>query len=177
MASASGKSAAMAREGSYPIIFEARAKAVRKMRNEIVVDWPAMKQSWDLATDESPNLGGEDTAPPPLALFIAALAGCAMTNIRMMARQHGIALQALDVDVRAEWTREVPAVGTHKAATKGFDLDIRIQSDAPTEAVVQLLLAAQIGCFVEHSLGVKARLNHRLQHGAGDWIAVDAPLS
>ena len=167
----------MARRGSYPIVFEARAKAVRKMRNEIAVDWRAMKQSWDFATDEAPVLGGEDTAPPPLALFIAALAGCAMTNIRMMARQHGIAIDSLDVDVRAEWTREVPETGTHRADTKGFDLDIRIGSPAPTEAVVALLHAAQIGCFVEHSLGVVARLNHRLQHGDGDWIAVDATLS
>jgi uncharacterized OsmC-like protein len=167
----------MARAGSYPIVFEARAKAVRKMRNEIAVSWPAMKQAWDLATDEAPNLGGEDTAPPPLALFIAALAGCAMTNIRMMARQMGVTIDALDVDVRAEWTREVPATGTHHADTKGFDLDIRIDTSAPTDAVVALMHASQIGCFVEHSLGVKARINHRLQHGQGEWIAVDAPLA
>lgn len=167
----------MAREGTYPIVFEARAQAVRKMRNEIAVDWPDMKQSWTFATDESPILGGEDTAPPPLALFIAALAGCAMTNIRMMARQHGVVIDSLHVDVRAAWARHVPAKGTHRAGTDGFDMDIRIASPAPTEAVVNLLLAAQIGCFVEHSLGVVARLNHRLQHGTGDWIAVDATLS
>ncbi len=167
----------MAKAGSYPIVFQAHAEAVRKMRNEIAVEWPDMKQSWALATDEAPNLGGEDTAPPPLALFIAALAGCAMTNIRMMARQKGVAITALHVDVRAEWAREVPETGTHRAATKGFDLDIKLDSPAPTAAVVALLEAAQIGCFVEHSLGVVARLNHRLQHGDGDWIAVDATLS
>lgn len=167
----------MARPGSYPIVFEAQAQAVRKMRNEISVAWPAMKQAWDFATDEAPILGGEDTAPPPLALFIAALAGCAMTNIRMMARQHGVVIDALHVDVRAEWVREVPAAGTHRAGTRGFDLDIRIDSAASTEAVVALIEAAQIGCFVEHSLGVAARLNHRLQHQGGEWIAVDATLS
>lgn len=167
----------MARQGSYPLVFEAQAVAVGKMRNEVHVDWRAMKQSWDMATDEAPNLGGEDTAPPPLAYFITALAGCAMTNIRMMARQKGITIATLHVDVRAEWTREVPEVGTHHADTKGFDLDIRIQSDATTEALVDLMLASQMGCFVEHSLGVVARLNHRLQHGDKDWIAVDATLT
>ncbi len=167
----------MARQGSYPLVFEARAQAVGKMRNEIAVDWRAMNQSWEFATDEAPNLGGEDTAPPPLAFFITALAGCAMTNIRMMARQKGIKIDALNVDVRAEWTREVPEVGTHRADTRGFDLDIRIESAAPTEALVDLMLASQIGCFVEHSLGVVARLNHRLQHGGADWIAVDATLT
>ena len=167
----------MARQGSYPLVFEAHAEAVGKMRNEVAVQWPAMKQAWDMATDEAPNLGGEDTAPPPLAYFITALAGCAMTNIRMMARQKGIVIDALHVDVRAEWTREVPEVGPHRADTKGFDLDIRIQSDATTEALVDLMLASQIGCFVEHSLGVVARLNHRLQHGGADWIAVDATLT
>ena len=167
----------MARKGSYPLVFEARAEAVGKMRNEVHVEWPAMKQAWDFATDEAPNLGGEDTAPPPLAFFITALAGCAMTNIRMMARQKGITINTLHVDVRAEWVREVPEVGTHRADTRGFDLDIRIDSDATTAALVDLMLASQIGCFVEHSLGVVARLNHRLQHGGGDWIAVDAVLS
>ena len=167
----------MARAGTYPLTFHASADAVGKMRNEVAVTWPAMKQSWDFATDEAPILGGEDTAPPPLALFLAALAGCARTNIRMMARQKGVTIDALHVDVRAEWAREVPETGTHRALTRGFDLDIRIDTAAPTAAVIDLIEAAQIGCFVEHSLAVPVTLRHRVQHGTSDWIAVDAVLT
>ena len=42
---------------------------------------PLMKERFELATDEGPFHGGDGTAPPPLALFTAALTGCLMTPL------------------------------------------------------------------------------------------------
>lgn len=167
----------MARAGSYPIKFLARGIATGKMRNEVRVDWPGMKQSWDFATDEAPILGGEDTAPPPLAYLAVALVGCAMTNIRMMAQQFDVELRALSVGLNADWRREVPVTGPHLAGTDGFALEIEIDSPASPEAVMALVRAARAGCFVEHSLAQAVPVAARLKQGDSDWIAVPDPAA
>lgn len=160
---------------SHPIRFTARAVATGRMRNEIRVDWPAMGQSWEFATDEAPALGGEDTAPPPLAFLAVALVGCAMTNIRMMARRFGVEIRDLRVGLAADWRREVAPGQPHTAATDGFALEIALDSPAPAEAVRALVQAARAGCFVEHSLGNAVPVSARLRHGSGDWIALPGP--
>lgn len=165
----------MARSGSFPIQLRANGVARGKMRNEVRGDWPGMKQSWDFATDEAPILGGEDTAPPPLAYLAVALVGCAMTNIRMMARHHDVDLHGLSVEMVADWRRNVPTAGTHVAGTDGFTLDIEIDSPAPPEAVMALVCAARAGCFVEHSLSQAVPVTGRLRHGNMEWITVPRP--
>lgn len=165
----------MARAGRYPLSFHATGQAVGKMRNEISIAWPDMKQAWTMATDEAPNLGGEDTAPPPLAFFMAALVGCAMTQVRMMARQMKVTVSDLRVTARADWVRDVPERGVHVADTTGYEIDIEIDSPNPPAEVEALIHASQKGCFVEHSLMTRSPIRHRLRHGQGDWIAADAP--
>ena len=59
--------------------FTCNGQAVGKMRNELKVDMVSpIKESFHLATDEGSFHGGDATAPPPLALFIASLTGCIM---------------------------------------------------------------------------------------------------
>jgi putative redox protein len=64
------------------------------LRQEIVVDGRHL-----VLTDEPESLGGEDTAPTPLDLLAAALAGCVVTTIRMFARRQGWRLDELSADV------------------------------------------------------------------------------
>ena len=46
------------------------------MRNELTVDMISpLKETFELATDEGRFHGGDATAPPPLALFIASITG------------------------------------------------------------------------------------------------------
>lgn len=165
----------MARAGRYPLVFEATGTATGKMRNEIHVVWTASGRSWDMATDEPPDLGGEDTAPPPLSFFMTALVGCTMTQVRMMARQMKIPVTALTVKARAEWVRDVPEAGPHTADTVGYAIDIDIDSPAAPEALRALAEAARRGCFVEHSLANPSAIRHRLRHAGADWIETGAP--
>jgi uncharacterized OsmC-like protein len=165
----------MARTGSFPVHFHASGTATGKMRNDVRVDWPAMKQSWDFATDEAPILGGEDTAPPPLAYLAVALIGCAMTNIRMMAPLFNVELRALSVSLDANWRRDVPQQGPHIAQTDGFALEIEVDSPASSDEVIALIGAARSGCFVEHSLSQAVPVVGKLKHGDSDWIAVPGP--
>ena len=70
--------------------FTCSGKAVGKMRNELEVNMTKPTQeSFVLATDEGSFHGGDATAPPPLALFVASLTGCIMTQIRAFSKRMG----------------------------------------------------------------------------------------
>ena len=71
----------------FEVVFQGVGRSTGKMRNDIEVEWPAMKERFELATDEGPFHGGDSTAPPPLALFTAALTGCLMTQIRAFSKR------------------------------------------------------------------------------------------
>jgi putative redox protein len=64
------------------------------LRQEIIVNGRHV-----VVTDEPESLGGEDTAPTPLDLLAAALAGCVVTTIRMFARRQGWELDEVETEV------------------------------------------------------------------------------
>lgn len=158
-------------EKIHEVAFEAEAVSSGRMRNDVTVSWPQMKETYDFATDEGPALGGDGTAPPPLAFFLTALVGCLMTNIRMMARAHKVEIDEVRVSGRATWLRRVRGAGPHVADTEGFHMDVEIDTEADDDAVAELIAAARAGCFVEHSLINPARITHRLRRDRG-WIDV-----
>lgn len=155
---------------TFEVIFTGTGRATGKMRNDISVEWPMMKESFELATDEGPFHGGDGTAPPPLALFTAALTGCLMTQIRAFSKRLKIEIGAVEVQARLHWTGE--QVGTDPYVTQpvGFDLDVDLDSPAPEEDQRRLLEAAKKGCFIEQTLSQGLQVGHRLKL-AGDWHA------
>jgi len=58
--------------------FDCIGKATGKMRNDLTVHMklPFEEGPFEMATDEGSFHGGDATAPPPLALFVAGLTGC-----------------------------------------------------------------------------------------------------
>ncbi len=69
------------------VTFTCEGRAVGKMRNELDVAMTApMVERFSIATDEGPFHGGDASAPPPLAHFVAGLTGCIMTQIRAFAK-------------------------------------------------------------------------------------------
>ena len=77
--------------------FDCSGKAVGKMRNElsVLMKLPFQEGPFELATDEGSFHGGDATAPPPLALFVAGLTGCIMTQIRAFAKRLNVSLNDL----------------------------------------------------------------------------------
>lgn len=153
------------------ITFVGTGIASGKMRNDISVHWKEPNETYQFATDENGALGGESSAPPPLSLIVAGLAGCLMTNIRLFARKKRIDLQGLKVTVEARWIREVTGTAPHVANTDGFSLDVEMDCPQDTETQVELLRAASRGCFVEHSLINPVAVSHRLKTADG-WLDV-----
>ena len=155
----------------FDVIFEGVGRSSGKMRNDITVEWPMMKETFELATDEGPFHGGDGTAPPPLALFTAALTGCLMTQIRAFAKRLDVPIRNVEVRARMHWAGEQQGDEPYETAPVAFDLDVDIDSDARADQLEQLLNAAKKGCFIEQTLAKGLTVGHRLKVG-DDWRVV-----
>jgi uncharacterized OsmC-like protein len=154
---------------SFDVIFEGKGVASGKMRNDISVEWPMMKESFELATDEGPFHGGDGTAPPPLALFTAALTGCLMTQIRAFAKRLKIDLRGVEVNARLHWKGEQEGNEPYVTHPVAFTLDVEMDSDASADQQRKLLDAAKKGCFLEQSLAEGVIVGHRLKID-NEWL-------
>ena len=132
------------------------------MRNDISVEWPAQGESFELATDEGPFHGGDGTAPPPLALFTAALTGCLMTQLRAFAKRLKIEVRDVEVRARLHWEGEQEGMEPYVTQAVGFSLDVDLDTDASAEDQRRLLDAAKKGCFLEQTLAKGLIVDHRL---------------
>ncbi len=149
----------------FDVIFEGTGTSSGKMRNDISVTWPAMKESFELATDEGAFHGGDGTAPPPLALFTAALTGCLMTQIRAFSKRLEIPIGEVVVNARLHWEGEQVGNDPYVTNPVGFSLDVDLGSDASSRDQHRLLEAAKKGCFIEQTLAKGLVVDHRLRIG------------
>lgn len=149
----------------FEVVFEGVGRSAGKMRNDISVEWPMMKERFELATDEGPFHGGDGTAPPPLALFTAALTGCLMTQIRAFAKRLKIEIRSVEVKARLHWQGEQSGADPYVTEPVAFDLGVDIDSDASGADLHRLLAAAKIGCFIEQTLAKGLTVGHRLKVG------------
>ena len=153
---------------TFDVIFEGVGRSSGKMRNDISVEWPMMKERFELATDEGPFHGGDGTAPPPLALFTAALTGCLMTQLRAFSKRLGIPISDVEVRARLHWQGEQEGDQPYVTNPVGFSLDVDLDTEASPEDQHRLLAAARKGCFIEQTLARGLIVDHRLKIGE-DW--------
>ncbi len=157
---------------TFDVIFEGTARSSGKLRSDIDVEFVTTKETFSLATDEGKIHGGDNTAPPPLALFTAALTSCLMTQIRAFAKRLRIPCDKVVIKASLRWRAEQVGREPYVGAPLGFDLDVDIQSDASPEDKLRLLEAGCKGCFLEQTMGQVNTINHRLMLD-GDWVSVD----
>ena len=145
--------------------FNCTGTAVGKMRNELAVEMVRpFHESFALASDEGAFHGGDASAPPPLALFVAGLTGCLMTQIRAFAKRLGVTLSDLKVETRVVWDWE-KAGRVYETAPKSFEIDVLIDSPDAFDDTVTLVHAAKKGCFLEQTLGRQNTIRHRILRG------------
>lgn len=152
--------------------FDCKGHATGKMRNdlEVMMKLPFEEGPFIMATDEGSFHGGDATAPPPLALFVAGLTGCIMTQIRAFAKRLKVTLTDLDVETRVIWDWEAKGK-VYETEPQSFEIDILISSDDDPEKVVELINSAKKGCFLEQTLGRANTIRHRM-HTSDGWIDV-----
>ena len=133
------------------------------MRNELTVDMVSpLKETFELATDEGSFHGGDATAPPPLALFIASMTGCIMTQIRAFSKRMKIHVADLNVETKVIWNwKKVENI--YETSPEKFEMNIYIDSSESLERVKALVQASKKGCFIEQTLSKKNTINHKLK--------------
>ncbi len=157
----------MSDEKRFDVIFKGVGKASGRMRNDISVEFTTMKESFELATDEGAFHGGEGSAPPPLALFTAALVGCVMTQIRAFSKRLSIPIGQVTVQTTLHWEGRQSGSKPYVTAPVGFGLDVDLDSPASMEDQRRLLDAAKAGCFIEQTLKQGINVGHRLKTDDG----------
>jgi len=143
--------------------FDCSGKAVGKMRNELSVQMvkPFVEAPIELATDEGAFHGGDATAPPPLAYFVAGLTGCIMTQLRAFAKRMDVTLDDLNVETRVVWDWQKTGA-VYETAPKSFEIDLLIESPDAEDKIIALVDAAKKGCFIEQTLSRPNRVHHFL---------------
>ena len=145
------------------VVFKCTGKPVGKMRNELIVDMVSpLKETFTLATDEGSFHGGDATAPPPLALFIASITGCIMTQIRAFSKRMKIQVTDLSVETKVTWNW-IKVENIYETSPEKFEMDIYIDSSESIERVKALVQASKKGCFIEQTLSQKNKINHKLK--------------
>ena len=155
----------MEEEKRFDVEFEGSGRATGKMRNDISVTFKTMGETFELATDEGGFHGGDGTAPPPLALFTAALIGCVMTQIRAFSKRLKIPIGEVRVDAKLHWEGRQKGRDPYVTAPVGFSLDIDLDSPASEPDQHRLIEAAKKGCFIEQTLKKGLEVDHRLKIG------------
>ncbi len=107
-----------------------RAQALDGMQKEAIVD-AGGGHAWRLRCDEGPWLNGTDLAPFPLAWFTAGLAGDWIAAIAAEARDRGLAVQRIELDIDKLFSMEGSVLaGTLRATADGIELGVAAQTDA-----------------------------------------------
>ena len=154
------------------VTFTCEGRAVGKMRNELDVRMTEpMVERFSMATDEGPFHGGEATAPPPLAHFIAGLTGCIMTQIRAFAKRMDVVVDDLTVNAEVRWQWS-PKGRIYETAPKSFHIDVALDSSSPLDDQIALVQASKKGCFIEQTLGVANTVTHRIKSG-NSFVTID----
>lgn len=117
---------------------------------EMVIDFPGGARvdahfgGFTVRTDQSPQGGGEGSAPTPFALFLASLGTCAGIYVVGFCRQRGLDTQGI---------RLVQKMGYHPETGKldRVHLDIQLPAGFP-EKYQEALIRAASQCAVKKQL-------------------------
>ncbi len=100
---------------------------------------------WKLTADMPQKAGGEDSAPTPGVLGRGALASCLAIGISMWAARLGVPIDALEVEVQADFDAR-GELGVGENIAPGYQevrYQVTLDSPAPEPAVQELLAVAQ----------------------------------
>lgn len=123
--------------------------------DRVVVEWigpgtgPFLvrKNDFEFVVDEPTERGGSDTAPNPLAYFLAGAASCLANHYVSLALAEDVPLKALGVSAVGRFDRVL--IG---GAFRDIRYDVRIETDEPAERIRDLAERADLMCFASNTL-------------------------
>jgi uncharacterized OsmC-like protein len=141
-----------------PVRFEVNlvAEAGGKMRKQARVE-PNLEgwSAFDIACDEGLALGGEDTAPPPLAYLSAGVAFCLLTHLQEFSRQWSLSIDSLRVEQRMQFSKERGAAHQDARARghcDGVETHVIVESGEDADRIRKLIDRAWHACMAMQAI-------------------------
>ena len=104
-------------------------------------------------SDEAAMLGGDDTAPNPLAYFVASIGFCLLTQLTRACALEDLAVESIEMDVRASFPLESKyGISDVSAACEQVTYTVDVQGDVDVAAMAKALEWAESVCHVVRSL-------------------------
>lgn len=130
------------------IKFSVIAKSETQTRVEVKA------RNFTIYVDEPPQLGGEDKGANPVEYVLAALAGCLNVVAHLTAREMGITLQELSIEIQGTLN---PAKFQGKsyqerAGYKQIDVLINVKTNADEQTLAKWLKVVEERCPVSDNL-------------------------
>lgn len=149
------------------VVLVTEASALENMRKvaDVRVEHPK-GSTFRIVCDEGPCLGGDDSAPPPLAYLSAALAFCLLTQLSRYATVKKLRIDSVRLRQETRFAMDGSIVkGTLSGRGVGVVTHVDVQSDEPAEAIRTMLEIGEQSCFVMQSVAnqvpctIEAHLN------------------
>ena len=136
------------------VVLVVEAKSLDNMRKQATVSIEHPRgSSFEITCDEGPYLGGDDSAPPPLAYFSASLAFCLLTQLSRYQAIKKLAIGDMRIWQETRFSMEGSAIAGSLAG-KGVEVvtHVEIDSDEPEEVIREMLRVGENSCFVLQSV-------------------------
>jgi uncharacterized OsmC-like protein len=107
----------------------------------------------DLQADEPLSAGGQDAAPTPYELLLAALGACKVITVRMYAKRKGWPLQGVQLNLSHEKVHAEDCANCDSAGglIDHIDVEVKLQGELSAEQR-RILLAIAEKCPVHRTL-------------------------
>jgi uncharacterized OsmC-like protein len=130
------------------------AESLEDMKKRAVVTLEAPEGStWSIWCDEGAYLGGDDTAPPPLVYFSAAVAFWLLTQLSRYGKIAKLNIESIHLEQVTRFFMKGSALdGTMRGGGLGLETHIAVESDESPEQVRKFIQMGEQTCFTLQSL-------------------------
>lgn len=114
----------------------------------------AKVRDFELVIDEPPSLGGTDQAPNPVEYLLASYAGCLNVVSYLIAREQGITLEGLKINISGELNpnKLFGKSSEDRAGFKGIRVKLIPETSATIEQLSLWLREVELRCPVNDNL-------------------------
>ncbi len=121
-------------------------------------------RQFNIAVDEPENFGGKDSAPTPVEYILAGYAGCLNVVVNLIAKEMGITIKSLDINIIGDINPEklLGISDKERAGFKSLNIHMNINSDANQDMLQKLLTQVKERCPVNDNLANRTPVNYSI---------------